>query len=488
MKIIICYPPYRKGNKVAFLPQNRQFIYSASSKVRLYPVLPAIAATMLKQMGHQVLWLDAITENLDELKFYRQLFSFKPDLVVTETKTPVLKKTWKFIHKLKDKNKNIKTVLTGDHVTYFPEEQFRNCPVDYVLTGGDWDFLLKNLVEYLQQEAKLEQGIYYRKKGHVINTGQFKPNHSLDDTPVIDRELTKFQLYREADVLTPCAYMMFGRGCGGVGSRPGTCTFCIWQNCLWANSPRLRSPEHVVREIKYLLQNYHLREIFDDTDGGAHYNLDWLKRFYQLLKKEKILGQVSFATNSRADVLNNKTCKLLKKCNFRMLKVGVECGTGNSLKKLAKGETIKQIRFGIKNAKDNGLVVHLSAMVGFPWENETDVRATYQLMKELLLYRTKAGDSLQASLVVPYPGTPLWKQALKEKWFIINPLEFEKYDMSQEIMQSSVDNALWCKKIWNLHLHPLFLMKTIFSIRSLGEVSFLLKGAFSHFGHTQDYE
>ena len=38
-------------------------------------------------------------------------------------------------------------VIVGDHVTALPEETLRNCPVDYILTGGDYDFLIVNLAD-----------------------------------------------------------------------------------------------------------------------------------------------------------------------------------------------------------------------------------------------------------------------------------------------------------------------------------------------------
>jgi len=488
MRIAICYPPYKKGQRVAFLPQNRQFIYSSSREVKLYPVVMATAATMLRKAGHTVFWLDGISEGLTSGEFWRRLFDFRPDLVVTETKAPVIRKSWKFINQLKTKNESLKVVLVGDHVTYFPEESFKNSQIDFILTGGDYDFLLANLVEHLEKGKKLEPGIYFRDNRKVKNTGRFRLDHDLDQTPIIDRDLTHFWLYGEADVLNPCAYMMFGRGCGGVGGKPGACTFCIWQHCLWDLKPRLRSPEHVVAEIKYLVRKYQIRETFDDTDGGAHYDYEWLGRFYQLLKKEDILGRISFSTNSRADILDKKTCKLLKQCGFRMLKVGIEAGTNKTLKRIAKGETVEKIRRGVKNAKDAGLIVHLSAMVGYPWEQERDVQNTFELMKELLLCKTRVGDSVQASVVVPYPGTPLWQQAKKKGWFIIKPSDYEKYDMSQPVLKTEIDTAAWCKKIWNLHLNSVFLAKTGLSIRSIEDIKFLLRGAASHFGHTKDYE
>ncbi len=79
-----------------------------------------------------------------------------------ETKTPVVKKHWAIISDVKKTLPNSKVVLVGDHVTALPQESMEQSKVDFVLTGGDYDFLLLNLVDFLNGKAKqlnLEFGI-----------------------------------------------------------------------------------------------------------------------------------------------------------------------------------------------------------------------------------------------------------------------------------------------------------------------------------------
>jgi len=58
------------------------------------------------------------------------------DLILIETKTPVVKRRWRIIEELKEELPGVRVALAGDHVTALPLESFRNSPVDYVLTGG----------------------------------------------------------------------------------------------------------------------------------------------------------------------------------------------------------------------------------------------------------------------------------------------------------------------------------------------------------------
>ena len=91
MRIAIAYPPLRSEKGVALLTQNRQFQWF-SHPTYIFPVVPATAATMLKRAGHDVLFLDGIAAEMSPGEFDAKLAEFSPDLVVVETKTPVVKR------------------------------------------------------------------------------------------------------------------------------------------------------------------------------------------------------------------------------------------------------------------------------------------------------------------------------------------------------------------------------------------------------------
>ena len=264
MKIIISYPPL-KGPGCPLLGQNRQFQWF-HNPTYIYPVVPASAATLLKKNGFEVIWNDCIAENWNYQEFLNSVQKEKPDLIAIETKTPVIRQHWKIIDELKTQDSRLKTVLFGDHVTALPEESFHNSQVDYILTGGDYDFLLLNLCNSLNQRpatsdqrpAELEPGIWYRENNGIKNTGRFQLNHDLDSLPFIDRELTCWQLYAYENgnyKLTPGTYIMAGRDCWW--RRNGGCTFCSW-TALYP-SWRVRSVENVLDEIGELIEKYNIR-------------------------------------------------------------------------------------------------------------------------------------------------------------------------------------------------------------------------------------
>ena len=96
VRVALVYPPLPCAKGVPLLTQNRQFQWF-SRPTYIFPVVPATAATMLAQAGHEVLFLDGIAAELGEEEFERRLAAFAPELVVLETKTPVVKRHWRWI-------------------------------------------------------------------------------------------------------------------------------------------------------------------------------------------------------------------------------------------------------------------------------------------------------------------------------------------------------------------------------------------------------
>src|SRR3989338_8641965 len=100
MKVVVSYPPLNTSKGVALLSQNRQFQYF-KKPTYIYPVVPATAATLLKQAGYDVVWNDCIAEGWTLQRFYDFIAKEKPDVLAFETKTPVIKEHWNIIDKLK---------------------------------------------------------------------------------------------------------------------------------------------------------------------------------------------------------------------------------------------------------------------------------------------------------------------------------------------------------------------------------------------------
>ncbi len=434
MKIVIGYPPLESSKGYACLGQNRQFQW-VKTPWTAYPIVPAYAATLLKKAGHEVFWLDGIWGGQNYQQWEDELFKIKPDLLVLETKTPVVKRHWKIINQLKVNplagGEKLKIVLVGDHVTALPKESFENSKVDYILTGGNYDFLLLNLCQHLTKNKKLESGIWYREGSKIKNTGPFKLNHNLDKLPFIDRDLTNWPLYAYKNsnyMRLPGTYTMFGRDCYW-----GRCTFCSWTTLYPGKNYRQMSVKRALDEVGHLIKEYGIREIMDDS--GTFLVGDWLREFCRGMIKRGYSKKVRISCNMRFNSgLNKKDYQLMGKAGFRFLLYGLESVNQETLNRINKNLKVEQIEPALIWAKQAGLNPHLTVMIGYPWETKQDAQKTLKFARKL--FEKGLADSLQATIIIPYPGTPLFKEADEKGWLKI--LDWDKYDMRQPILKTEM--------------------------------------------------
>ncbi|MCG2692466.1 radical SAM protein, partial [Microgenomates group bacterium] len=391
MKICIGYPPLKSKKGTPLLSQNRQFQWF-KSPTYIYPVIPASAATLLQSQGHQVVWLDGIAENWTYDQWFDRLKAAQPDLLFMETKTPVIKQHWQIIKNLKREEPNLRIVLAGDHVTALPKETLKNCPVDFLISGGHYDLSLLSITNSITKKC-------YKGPSFVT-------------LPFIDRNLTKWHLYAYKNgnfKATPGTYTMAGRDCWW--RQNGGCSFCSWTT-LFPNFS-VRTPKSLLDEIGQLI-DLGIKEVFDDT--GTFMVGDWLTKFCRGMIKRGYNKKIIFGCNLRFGVLTQKDYKLMAKANFRFLLFGLESANQATLDRLNKGIKIDQVEPELKNIKAAGgqLEPHVTCMVGYPWETLSDAQNTVNFTKNL--FKKSLISSLQATIIIPYPGTRLLKQAKKNHW------------------------------------------------------------------------
>ena len=486
MKISISYPPIISEKGVPLLSQNRQFQFF-QSPTYIYPVVPAYAATLLANAGYDVVWDDGIAEEKTYIQWLNDLERSTPDVIMIETKTPVVKKHWSMISDIKSVLPASKVVLVGDHVTALPLESMEQSEVDFVLTGGDYDFLLLNLVDFLNGTTKqLESGIWYREKGNIRNTGQFKQNHNLDNLPHINRDLTQWQLYSERNgnfKVTPGAYTMAGRDCWW--RKDGGCTFCSWPTLYPVF--RVMKPERLADEIGLLIGKYKVKSVFDDT--GCFPVGTWLRKFARLLIERGYNDEIEFSCNMRFGTLARDDYKLMKKAGFRMLLFGVESGSQQTLDRLNKGITVDRIINECKVPREEGLEPHITIMVGYPWEKRENALLTLNLAK--MLMENGWAVTLQSTVVIPYPGSKLYDEALKNGWFRVDPHDYERFDMKEPVLSTPdmtpEEVMKLCDEIYKVFLAPKYILKQLTRIRSLRDIKYSIKGAVKVLGHVKDF-
>ena len=512
MKISISYPPLESKKGVACLSQNRQFQWFAHPTY-IYPVIPAYAASLLKKNGYEVFWDDAIAEELKHDQWKERIIREKPDVVAIETKTPVVKMHWKIIDDLKSVLPDSKIVLMGDHASARPEESLRNCQADYVMASGDYDFMLLNLADHLSKNTPLEGGFYWKenschsraggnlesdKKNWIpVSTGMTNSEivsefvnsgpsdiskHDLDTLPLIDRKLTKWKMYAYKNgnfKYRPGAYMMSGRDCWW-----GKCTFCSWTTFFPGEKFRTMSAQKALLEVDNLIK-LGAKEIMEDS--GSLPIGKWLEEFCRGMIEKGYNKKVTISCNMRITGIKNlETWKLMKKAGFRFILFGLESANQETLDKINKNLKVEEIEPGLKLCKDGGLEPHITAMIGYPWETKDMAQKTIDLAKKL--FKNGHVDTLQGTIVIPYPGTPLYKFCDENDLLLTR--DYERFDQREMVMKSpltSADAKEMVQGLYKSFMSPQFIWRKIISIRSFDDVKFLWMAGWKWIGKMMDF-
>ena len=470
--ISFSYPPLESDKGSPFLSQNRQFQWTNTGNV-IYPVIPAYAATLLKSKGYKIDWDDAIAEHLSFTDWFDRLQKNKPDLIVIETKTPVVKKHWEIIDHIKQKCQwHPIVILVGDHVTALPQESIDNSQVDYVLTGGDYDFLLDELIELINQNQTPKNKIYKLTK-----------KHNLDSLPIIDRRLTRWELYAYNNTnykYKPGSYIMSGRDCWW-----GRCTFCSWTTFFPGACFRQFSVEHTIKEIENLVNNFGVKEIFDDS--GTLPVGKWLTDLCHQLIDSGLNKKVKIGCNMRFDALSQDEYNLMHQAGFRFILYGLESANQKTLDFVNKNEKTGAAIRTLKMAKKAKLEPHVTVMIGYPNETKTDAQKTLNLARKI--FKEGLADSLQATILIPYPGTPLFKYCQSKKLLLTE--NWDEYDMRQPIIKSPISSKDQIALVQNLFkgiLTPKFIIQKIISIRSIADIQHLSNYAIKYLKKLRDFQ
>ena len=460
MRIAIAYPPLKSEKGVALLTQNRQFQWF-SRPTYIFPVVPATAATMLKKAGHEVLFLDGIASELSPEAFDAKLSEFAPDIVVLETKTPVVKRHWRWIEE--HASLGAKFILVGDHVTALPEESIEKPGVWAIIPGGDWDYGLLDFIA-----AGCPRGVQ-----------PFALRDSIADAPWIDRDLVHWELYAEKNGnfrRKPGTYIMSGRDCWH-----GKCTFCSWTT-LYPRY-RVRKVKDVVDEIEMLVLKYGVKEIMDDS--GSFPVGQWLTDFCNEMISRGLPKKVRIDCNMRFGRLTLADYRLMRKAGFQFVLFGVESANQETLDRFCKCLKVEDVEKGAKWATEAGLDVHVTFMFGHAWEGPREIANTVALARRLLAKGW--AKTLQCTLTIPYPGTPLFKELKANDG--LTTLDWDQYDMRRAITKTPLvsEDEIKCaiRKVYRGFLQPAALWHLF--RRNLFNFAFYYRGLRYLIGHLLDF-
>jgi radical SAM superfamily enzyme YgiQ (UPF0313 family) len=262
------------------------------------------------------------------------------------------------------------------------------------------------LLEALENKRDVSKikGISYLEGGKLVKTEEREliKEENLDSVPFPAWDLFPIDYYamlqfpgmkgtdRSMQVIT-------SRGC------LYKCNFCYRMD----KGVRMRPVESIIREIRELIERYNITYInFSDelTMVGVRRTQELCE---WLLKAD--LG-IKWYCNGRINFAKPELLKLMKKAGCAFIGYGVESLDEETLKKMDKMITPKQIEEGIEATQKAGIIAGTFMMFGNIGEN----RGTLQKAVDFLLKYDDHAQLRTIRALTPYPGSPLYYNALEK--------------------------------------------------------------------------
>ncbi len=188
---------------------------------------------------------------------------------------------------------------------------------------------------------------------------------------------------------------MTSRGC------PYRCGFCSSQN-MWTRKVRFFSINRVMQEIKYLKENYGVKNIIF-MDDSFTINKKCVIDFCTALLDEHM--DITWSCLTRVNTIDDDIIRIMKTSGCTKVDIGIESGNQRVLDLIRKDITLDEVRRAARVLHENNMFWSGFFMFGFPTETEQEVLDTLDFMKEL------RPDWANISVFTPYPGTPLFNLA-----------------------------------------------------------------------------
>ena len=441
MKIVLLNPPARNTH---------------TGSLTIPPLGLAYIAASLRRAGYNVIIKDALAEKMGLAELGDFLRSESPDILGLSSMTPVLDTT---IAAVKIARPFVsKIIVGGPHVSVRKQEIFQQCPeIDFGVVG-EGEQTMVELVE------ALEAGREPVSIPGVIGKNFIGPPRSLladiDTLPFPARDLLPLEKYHYPFSKGKRVTTLFtSRGC------PFHCVFC--DKSVFGSRWRGRSASNVVQEVDEIVNLYKITSliIYDDlfTVDRARVNEfceSILRRGYQL----------DWKCESRVNLVDRETLKLMKRAGCSMIAYGVESGNQHGLDFLNKKIKLEQIRQAFKLTHQAGIETMAYFILGIPVETYEEELKTIKFAQEI------NPTYVQFSLLSPYYGTKLYKEAVAKGWYkevdAKNPID---QDLKRPVIISPPNwdeekiNKIVMRAYLYYYFRPKYIMQRLLSIRSASQ-------------------
>ena len=382
------------------MPNDVIYLMNYRNERDMYPPFGIMyVADALMQIGFKVRLFHETHDYVEA--FVREVERERPLFVGLSTITgPQLKPVIETSKQLKALARSVPVVWGGVHATIMPEDCLKEDYVDFVVVN-EGEETIQEFARMVAGETPVNfasvKGLAWKDHGRPVlnlerpfiqDLDRFRPRWEL--IPV-ERYLIQSGPYDRA------LPVYISRGC------PFRCGFC-YNEVVMKRTWRQHSDEFVLEQLQWLKDNYRINAV----DYADDYLFGRIKPMQRLVEKVGMpwSGQV------RVQLLKPEFVQWMRDTGCQWVNIGAESGSQAVLDSMHKDQKAEQIEWGVRNLAEivPEVEANLSFIVGLPEETDADRQITFDLIGRLCEINPKARCSV--CVYMPYPGTPLWPEAL----------------------------------------------------------------------------
>jgi anaerobic magnesium-protoporphyrin IX monomethyl ester cyclase len=345
------------------------------------PQYALYAASVLRNAGHSVSFVDAFLADLTIPETIRQVVATSPEMVVIVpwdyTRETMPEVSQSIARRLGARLPGVPLVLAGSVDVENFRMQMEAVEALSMAIIGEYDEALLQVVQSSRRGLADLPGLLLRsgRANEIIFTGPGSPVADLDSVPWPAWDLVDFRRYTfipHRFKQTPMYPILASRGC------PFACRCCKEAKYSKITRFRLRTVANVMAEINFAKAQWGAREIqFSDATFGL--DPHWVMELCEALTDSGL----TWSALSRVDVMTPELLQGMARAGCWNVLYGLESANQESLDIVGKKIRVEQAAPILRATKEAGIEVTASFILGLPGEGRAEIQRTIEWACEL---------------------------------------------------------------------------------------------------------
>lgn len=323
-------------------------------------------------------------------------------------------------HHLDETEKIVKIILQkspGSIIVYggslpssLPEMVLEQSSCDYVVHGEAEETFpaMINALRHGHQNLDQIGGVLFMRDGKLVGQKN-RRMRKLDNLSNLNYGLFDVQFYVDYLLETKRGWeIMATRGCRAH------CTFC---HKFMGDGMSLKDVDHVLDEMQYIMDCYGIHHFYFVDE-----NLLQIKKYFLrfIAAKNRRNMKFTFAAQTRVDEIDDDRCRIGAENGLKMVSTGIESVSQSTLDRINKKIFVSDVEKAIQLARQYGIEVFISLIIGFPEDTEADYKEMLRFIK-----RNQLEGHVKLHYLTPLPSTVLYQEVL-DKGLIKDEIKYIK--------------------------------------------------------------